>query len=83
MFTAKSVGRLLKRHLDEPVRSGERTLVLRRKQDAHTKMFSYCVEGVTRRAAGFAGLRVCGFVLAPPGGAKQFEGAFKFVSARA
>ena len=45
MFTAKAVGRLLKRHLDEPVMSGERTLVLRRKQDAHAKMFSYCVEG--------------------------------------
>ena len=45
MFTAKAVGRSPKRHLDEPVKSGERTLVLRRKQDVHTNMFSYCVEG--------------------------------------
>ena len=55
MFTAKAVGRLLKRHLDEPVMSGERTLVLRRKQDAHAKMFSYLCRAVpTRRAAGIA-----------------------------
>jgi len=42
-FTAKSVTRLLKRHLDEPVRSGKRTLVLRREQDAQTEVFNYGV----------------------------------------
>ena len=43
MFTSKSVSRLLKRHVDEPVNSGENTLVLRREQDTHTKVWSYCV----------------------------------------
>ena len=43
VFSAKSIGRLLKRHLDEPVKSGEYTIVLRRQQDAHTKTFGYRV----------------------------------------
>ena len=38
MFTTKTVGRLLKKHLDEPVRGGERTLVLRSMENRHTKM---------------------------------------------
>jgi hypothetical protein len=43
MFSAKTVARLLKRHLDEPVRSGARTLALRSQEDKHTKMRSYHV----------------------------------------
>ena len=41
VFSAKSIGRLLKKHLDEPVRSGERTLVLRRVLDSHSNVFVY------------------------------------------
>ncbi len=43
VFSAKSLTRLLKRHLDEPVKSGERTLVLRRQRDAHTEVLNYRV----------------------------------------
>jgi hypothetical protein len=43
VFSAKSIGRLLKRHLDEPVRSGEHTMVLRRRMDAHSEVFVYSV----------------------------------------
>jgi hypothetical protein len=43
VFSAKSVGKLLKQHLDEPVRSGERTLVLRSWDDKHTKQRTYGV----------------------------------------
>jgi hypothetical protein len=46
VFTAKTIARLLKRHLDEPVRSGERTLVLRRQVDAHSKVFVYQIESL-------------------------------------
>jgi hypothetical protein len=42
MFSAKTVGRLLKRHLDEPVKSGKRTLVLRSREGRH-KMRTYHV----------------------------------------
>ena len=42
--SAKTITRsLLKRHLDEPVRVAERTLVLRRWQDAHSEVFNYHV----------------------------------------
>ena len=44
VFSPKSIGRLLKRHLDEPVRSGERTLVLRSWEDTHSKMRVYGVK---------------------------------------
>ena len=44
VFSTKSIGRLLKRHLDEPVRSGERTLVLRSWEDKHSKMRVYGVK---------------------------------------
>jgi hypothetical protein len=43
VFSAKSIGKLLKQHLDEPVRSGERTLVLRSWENKHTKMREYGV----------------------------------------
>ena len=43
VFSAKTVTRLLKRHLDEPVKSGGRALVLRRWQDAHSEVFNYHV----------------------------------------
>jgi hypothetical protein len=42
-FSSKSIGPRLKQHLDEPVRSGERTLVLRRRWDPHTEVFNYHV----------------------------------------
>jgi hypothetical protein len=44
VFSTKSIGRLLKRHLDEPVRSGERTIVLRSWEDKHSKMRVYGVK---------------------------------------
>jgi hypothetical protein len=43
VFSPKTITRLLKRHLDEPVRNGTRTLVLRRRQDAHSEVFAYYV----------------------------------------
>ena len=43
VFTSKSVTRLLKKHIDEPVRGGGRTLALRRELDPHTKTYSYRV----------------------------------------
>jgi hypothetical protein len=43
VFSAKSLGRKLKRHLDEPVKKGRRTLVLRRWMDPHTEVFKYYV----------------------------------------
>ena len=43
VFSTKSIGKRLKKHLDEPVRSGERTLVLRRRLDAHSEVFTYRV----------------------------------------
>jgi hypothetical protein len=43
VFSAKAVARLLKRHLDEPVRSGERTIVLRSQEDKHSKTRAYSV----------------------------------------
>jgi hypothetical protein len=46
VFSAKSVGRLLNKHVDNAVRSGGRTLVLRRGLDPHTKVFFYRVDVV-------------------------------------
>jgi hypothetical protein len=47
VFSAKSIGKLLKRHLDEPVRSGERTLALRSWEDKHSKLRVYGVRTIT------------------------------------
>ena len=47
VFSAKSIGRSLKRHLDEPVRSGERTLVPRSWEDKHIKLRAYGVRTIT------------------------------------
>ena len=47
MFSPKSIGKLLKKHLDEPVRSGERTLVLRSWEDKHANMRVYGVRTIT------------------------------------
>ena len=44
MATPKSVGRLLKNHIDEPVRRGERTLILRKHEDAHNNQWRYTVK---------------------------------------
>ena len=68
MFTAKSIGRRLKKHLDEPVKSGERTLVLRSWDDKHVKMRVYGVHVITttttsRLACSLRGF--AGYVLAP------------------
>jgi hypothetical protein len=46
-FSSKSIGKRLKQHLDEPVRSGERTLVLRSWEDKHIKMRVYGVRTIT------------------------------------
>jgi hypothetical protein len=47
VFSAKSIGKLLKQHLDEPVHSGQRTLVLRSWEDKHTKQRVYAVRTIT------------------------------------
>jgi hypothetical protein len=44
MATPKSVGRLLKNHIDEAVRRGERTLILRKHEDAHNNQWRYTVK---------------------------------------
>jgi hypothetical protein len=41
--TPKSVGRRLKKHVGEPVRSGERTLILKSQRDSHAKVLVYAV----------------------------------------
>ena len=49
---SKSVGRRLKKHTDDPVRSGERVLILRRQRDdtAPSKnSFQYYIEGATEK----------------------------------
>jgi hypothetical protein len=47
VFSAKSIGKRLKGHLDEPVRSGERTLVLRSWEDKSKNMRVYGVRTIT------------------------------------
>jgi hypothetical protein len=42
--TPKSVAKRLKNHLDQPVKCGECTLVLRRMEDLHNKTWRYSVE---------------------------------------
>jgi len=59
-FSAKTVTRLLKKHLDEAVRGDKKNLVLRRRQDLHTEIFEYRVEVLNRASSlpispGFAG----------------------------
>jgi hypothetical protein len=44
MATPKSVGKMLKNHVDEPVKAGERTLILRKHEDPHTKKLTYFIE---------------------------------------
>ena len=43
VFSAKSIGRRLKNHIDAPVRCGNRTLALRRVLDSHLNVFVYDV----------------------------------------
>ena len=57
-FTSKAVGRLLKKHIDEPVRSGKRTLVLRRDLVHMTKRIYIASTLSFRKLA--RSLRVCG-----------------------
>ena len=45
-FSAKSIGKLLKKHVDEPVLSGERTLVLRSWEDKSANMRVYSVRNI-------------------------------------
>ena len=47
VFSTKTIGKRLKQHLDEPVRSGERTLVLRSWEDKHVKLRVYGVYTIT------------------------------------
>jgi hypothetical protein len=42
-FSSISIGKRLQQHLDNPVRSGEHTLVLKRRQDPHSEVFNYRV----------------------------------------
>ena len=42
--TPRSVGKRLKDHLDEPVKCRERTSILRRMEDLHSKTWRYSVE---------------------------------------
>jgi hypothetical protein len=46
-FTSKSIGKRLKQYIDNPVRSGERVLVLRSREDTHIKMNVYSVRNIT------------------------------------
>jgi hypothetical protein len=39
-----SVGKRLNNHVDEPVKHGDHTLILRKQRDAHTKVWQYRVE---------------------------------------
>jgi hypothetical protein len=56
-FSSKSISIRLKQHIDNPVRSGERVLVLRSWQDTHTRMNVYSVRDITPcLVCGFEGL---------------------------
>jgi hypothetical protein len=44
IVSAKSVGKRLSRHVDEPVRKHDQTLILRKVTDTHAKVLSYSVE---------------------------------------
>ena len=48
-FSSKSVARMLKKHLDDTVRTGERTLVLRCAQDTHTKVLAYRIDEIVAK----------------------------------
>jgi hypothetical protein len=41
--TPKSISKRLKDHLDEPVKHGGRTLILRKQDDPHTKLGQYFI----------------------------------------
>jgi hypothetical protein len=50
--SSKSMGRRLKKHIDEPVRSGERVLILRRHRDdaaASKDSFQYYIDGAAEK----------------------------------
>jgi hypothetical protein len=49
VFSNHTTSRMLKKHLDGPVRSGERTLVLRSQEDKHLKMRVFGVEIITTK----------------------------------
>jgi hypothetical protein len=44
MATPKSIGKRLRNHVDEPVKSRERTLILRKQEDHHNKKWTYYIE---------------------------------------
>ena len=44
--SAKSVGRLLRKHIGNPVRKGTQTLVLRTNRDPHDEILRYYVQEV-------------------------------------
>jgi hypothetical protein len=48
LTTPRSVGKQLSKHLDEPIKHGERTLILRKKDDQHAKQGTYFVERLDR-----------------------------------
>jgi hypothetical protein len=58
----KSVGKRLKRHIDDPVKDGNHTLILRKHDDAHKKQCVYRVEVIANETDG----GVCGVCLAVP-----------------
>lgn len=43
-MSAKSVSKQLGKHVGEPVKRGEQTLLLRKTADTHAKILSYSVE---------------------------------------
>lgn len=44
VMSAKSVSKQLGKHVGEPVKRGEQTLLLRKTADTHAKILSYSVE---------------------------------------
>ena len=42
----KSIGKRLKKHLDEPVKNGSVTLILRRTEDADSKVYNYFISRI-------------------------------------
>ena len=48
-FTAKTITRMLKKHLDNAVPNGERALVLRCAQDTHTKVLAYRIDEIVAK----------------------------------
>jgi hypothetical protein len=50
--TPKSVGKRLKNHIDEPVKAGDRTLILRKQKDTHNKQWTYYIDVVPDETEG-------------------------------